>query len=138
MRVRLTLWFVRVTVQHSVTWKFDAFLLENPIHFPPEENEELLLNTTSLVRWWSFILEEDAPVLDVVLHVEVVDEQRVPQFGIAHCLIQRETCFQPAKEEEVRGAELKQDLYRPQATFTPPSVVQATTFNESCFGLNYT
>lgn len=53
-----------------------------------------------------------APVLDVVLHVEVVDEQRVSQFGVAHCLIQRESCFQPVKEKRVRGAELKQDLHQ--------------------------
>lgn len=32
------------------------------------------------------------PVLYVVLHVEVVEEQRVPQFGIADGLIQRESC----------------------------------------------
>lgn len=31
------------------------------------------------------------PVLDVVLHVEVVDEQRVPQFGVTDGLIQGES-----------------------------------------------
>lgn len=37
------------------------------------------------------------PVLDVVLHVEVVDEQRVPQFGVADSLIQREAWWVHAK-----------------------------------------
>lgn len=35
----------------------------------------------------------EVPVLYIILHVQVIDEQRVSQFGITHCLIQRESWF---------------------------------------------
>lgn len=37
------------------------------------------------------------PVLYVVLHIKVVDQQRVTEFGVTHSLIQWETCQEMKK-----------------------------------------
>lgn len=36
---RLTIWFVGVTVQHSVTRQLYPFLLQDAVHFSPGKNE---------------------------------------------------------------------------------------------------
>lgn len=49
----------------------------------------MIPNDAGLSRSWY----AELPVLYVVLHVQVIDEQRVPQLGVAHGLIQREPWF---------------------------------------------
>lgn len=88
--VRPTLWMVGIAVQHGVTREVDTLLLKDAIHFPPEqEANPLEMRACLSVHVCECVC---VPVLYEVLHVEVVDEQWVPQLGVIHCLIQRETC----------------------------------------------
>lgn len=38
-----------------------------------------------------FVSVRTIPVLYVILHVEVINEQWIPEFGIFHSFVQRET-----------------------------------------------
>lgn len=60
---------------------------------------------------------EDVPVLYEVLHVQVIDEQRVSQVGIAHCLVQWESWF--TQREMINPIKLQAKLLPKRGMLVP-------------------
>ena len=105
----LTIWVVWVSVQYSIARQVNPFLLQDPINLPPEIKTKqynqpiapgfnpLLLLTLrkSVVARFGFRNQRKlnggrwvVPVLYVILHVQVIDEQGVSELGVTHSLIQ--------------------------------------------------
>lgn len=82
---------VGISVQHGVTREINALLLQDAVHFAPEQEADPSPTRAGIERV-CVCVSVRVPVLYEVLHVEVVDKKRVPQLGVIHCLIQGETC----------------------------------------------